>query len=137
MTQIHPQEPMSPLRARMLEDMRLRQLGRACQTNYVRGVKKFATFLGRSPETATAEDIRRFQLHQSETGVQPPTFNATVSALRFLFTVTLERPDLARRLTLVRAPKKLPVVMSPEEVTRLIECAPGPGLKYKTLFSIS
>ncbi len=137
MTQIHPQEPMSPLRARMLEDMRLRQLGRACQTNYVRGVKKFATFLGHSPETATAEDIRRFQLHQSETGVQPPTFNATVSALRFLFTVTLERPDLARRLTLVRAPKKLPVVMSPEEVTRLIECAPGPGLKYQTLFSIT
>jgi site-specific recombinase XerD len=121
----------------MLEDMRLRQLGRACQTNYVRAVKKFAAFLGRSPETATAEDIRRFQLHQSETGVQPPTFNATVSALRFLFTVTLDRPELARHLTTVRAPRRLPVVLSPEQVGRLIACAPGPGLKYKALFSVT
>ena len=137
MTRIQPQESMSPLRRRMLEDMRLRQLGRACQANYVRGVKKFAAFLRRSPETATAEDIRRFQLYQSEAGVQPPTFNATVSALRFVFTVTMDRPDLARHLTLVRAPKKLPVVMSPKEVTRLIECAPGPGLKYKVLFSVT
>ncbi len=137
MTQTISQEPMSPLRVRMLEDMRLRQLGRACQTNYVRAVKKFAAFLGRSPETATAEDIRRFQLHQSETGVQPPTFNATVSALRFLFTVTLDQPELARHLTTVRAPRKLPVVLSPEEVGRLIECAPGPGLKYKALFSVT
>lgn len=137
MTQTISQEPMSPLRVRMLEDMRLRQLGRACQNNYVRAVKKFAAFLGRSPETATAEDIRRFQLHQSETGVQPPTFNATVSALRFLFTVTLDRPELARHLTTVRAPRRLPVVLSPEEVGRLIACAPGPGLKYKALFSVT
>ena len=137
MTQTISQEPMSPLRARMLEDMRLRQLGRACQINYVRAVKKFAAFLGHSPETATAEDIRRFQLHQSETGVQPPTFNATVSGLRFLFNVTMNRPDLARHLSLVKAPRKLPVVLSPAEVARLIESAPGPGLKYKTLFSVT
>ena len=137
MTDTASTEKISPLRLRMLEDMRLRQLGRACQTNYVRAVKKFAAFLGRSPATATAEDIRRFQLHQSETGVQPPTFNGTVSALRFLFTVTMNRPDLSRHLTIVRAPRKLPAVMSPAEVGRLIECAPGPGLKYQALFSVT
>ncbi len=137
MTQTASQDKINPLRLRMLEDMRLRQLGRGCQTNYVRAVKKFAGFLERSPETATAEDIRRFQLHQSETGVQPPTFNGTVSALRFLFTVTMNRPDLSRHLTIVRAPRKLPVVMSPAEVGRLIECAPGPGLKYQVLFSVT
>lgn len=137
MTDTPTQEKISPLRLRMLEDMRLRQLGPACQANYVRAVKKFAAFLGRSPETETAEDIRRFQLHQSESGVQPPTFNATVSALRFLFITTLGRPDLARHLTIVRAPRKLPVVMSPEEVGRLIDCAPGPGPKYKALFSVT
>jgi len=137
MTDTLTPEKISPLRVRMLEDMRLRQLGRACQMNYVRAVKKFAAFLGRSPETATAEDVRRFQLHQSETGVQPPTFNGTVSALRFLFTTTMDRPDLARHLQIVRAPRKLPVVMSPEEVGRLIECAPGPGLKYQALFSVT
>jgi len=113
MTDTLTPERISPLRARMLEDTRLRQLGRVCQMNYVRAVKTFATFLGRSPETATAEDVRRFQLHQLETGVQPPTFNGTVSALRLLFTTTINRPDLARHLQIVRVPRKLPVVLSP------------------------
>jgi integrase len=91
----------------------------------------FAAFLGRSPDTAQAEDIRRFQVHQHESGVQPPTINCSVSALRFLFTVTLDRPDLSRRLVLARYPLKLPAVLSVEEVSRLLEAAPEP--KYKAI----
>ena len=93
---------VSPLRRRMLEDMAMRGLREETQRDYIRFVRSFAAFLSRSPETATAEDIRRFQVHQAESGVQPPTINGSVSALRFFFTVTLDRPDLSRRLVLVR-----------------------------------
>ena len=88
-------------------------------------MRTFAAFLGRSPDRATAEDLRRFQLHQTQMGLQPPGINSAVAALRFFFTVTLDRPDLARRLALVREPRKLPLVLSAEEVTRLLEAAPG------------
>ena len=123
------ERPISPLRRRMLEDMAMRGLREATQRDYIRFVGSFAAFLGRPPDTATAEDIRRFQVHQAESGVQPPTVNCSVSALRFLFTVTLDRPDLSRRFVLVRPPRKLPAVLSVEEVGRLLEAAPG--LKYK------
>ncbi len=121
--------PVSPLRRRMLEDMAMRGLREATQRDYLRFVSGFATFLGRAPDTASAEDIRRFQVHQTESGVQPPTINASVSALRFLFTVTLDRPDLSRRFILVRHPRRLPDVLSVEEVGRLLEAAPGPKHK--------
>lgn len=123
------QEAVSPLRQRMLQDMAIRGLREHTQHDYIRFVRSFASFLKRSPDTATAEDIRRFQAHQAESGVQPPTINSSVSALRFFFTVTLDRPDLSRRLVLVRHPRKLPDVLSVEEVGRLLEAAPG--LKYK------
>ena len=123
------QQPISPLRRRMLEDMAMRGLREETQRDYIRFVRSFTAFLGRSPETATAEDIRRFQVHQAESGVQPPTINCSVSALRFFFTVTLDRPDLSRRFVLVRHPRKLPTVLSVEEVGRLLEAAPG--LKHK------
>jgi site-specific recombinase XerD len=113
----------------MLEDMAMRGLREETQRDYIRFVRSFAAVLGRSPETATAEDIRRFQLHQVESGVQPPTINCSISALRFLFTVTLDRPDLSRRFVLARQPRKLPNVLSVEEVGLLLEAAPGP--KYK------
>jgi site-specific recombinase XerD len=113
----------------MLQDMAVRGLREHTQHDYIRFVRDFASFLGRPPDTATAEDIRRFQVHQAESGVQPPTVNCSVSALRFFFTVTLDRPDLSRRLVLVRHPCKLPDVLSVEEVGRLLEAAPG--LKYK------
>jgi len=119
----------SPLRQRMLEDMAMRGLREETQRDYVRFVRSFAAFLRRSPDTATAEDVRRFQVHQAESGMQPPTINSSVSALRFFFTVTLDRPDLSRRLVLVRYPRKLPNVLSVEEVGRLLKAAPGP--KYK------
>jgi integrase/recombinase XerD len=95
------------------------------QHEYIRFVRSFVAFLGRSPDTAQAEDIRRFQVQQRESRVQPPTINCSVSALRFFFTVTLDRPDLSRRLVLARYPRKLPKVLSVEEVGRLLEAAPG------------
>ena len=126
MSQLQASAVVSPLRRRMLDDMAMRGLREETQRDYIRFVRSFAAFLGRSPDTATAEDVRRFQIHQAETGVQPPTVNGSVSALRFLFTVTLDRPDLSRRLVLVRQPRKLPAVLSVEEVGRLLEAAPGP-----------
>ncbi|HEX3992619.1 MAG TPA: site-specific integrase [Acetobacteraceae bacterium] len=125
-----PAQPaVSPLRQRMLEDMTMRGLREDTQRDYIRIVRSFAAFLGRSPDTANAEDIRRFQIHQHENGAQPPTINCSVSALRFFFTITLDRPDLSRRLVLIRYPRKLPDVLSVEEVGRLLEAAPG--AKYK------
>ena len=98
------ERPVGALRQRMLEEMAMRGLRSDTQHDYVRVVRSFAAFLGQPPDTATAEDIRRFQVHQRESGVQPPTINCSVSALRFFFTVTLDRPDLSRRLVLVRLP---------------------------------
>jgi integrase/recombinase XerD len=125
------ERPVSALRQRMLEDMAMRGLRSHTQHDYIRFVRGFAAFLGRSPDTATPEDIRRFQVYQHESGVQPPTINSSVSALRFFFTVTLDRPDLSRRLVLARFPRKLPAVLSVEEVGQLLEAAPG--LKYKAI----
>ena len=125
--------PVSALRARMIEDMSVRGFTEKTRNDYVRNVRAFAAFIGRSPDTATAEDLRRFQLHQAQTGVQPPSINSAVAALRFFFAVTLDRPDLARRLTIVREPRRLPAVLSIEEVTLLLQAAPGP--KYKAAFA--
>jgi len=125
--------PVSALRARMIEDMSVRGFTEKTRNDYVRNVRAFAAFIGRSPDTATAEDLRRFQLHQAQTGVQPPSINSAVAALRFFLTVTLDRPDLARRLTIVREPRRLPAVLSIEEVTLLLQAAPGP--KYKAAFA--
>src|SRR5712691_10552748 len=87
------EKPISPLRQRMLEDMSVRRFTPDTQREYVRAVKRLAAFLGRTPDTATAEDLRAFQLHLTQTGVRPPTVNATVTALRFFFKVTLDQPD--------------------------------------------
>ncbi|PSS59373.1 integrase, partial [Ensifer sp. NM-2] len=86
-------------------------------------------FIGRSPDMATAEDLRRFQLHQTRVGMQAASINSSVSALRFFFTVTIDRPDLSRRLTVIHQPRRLPLVLSVAEVVRLLDAAPGP--KYK------
>src|ERR1700726_4434635 len=129
MTSQSSNRPVSPLRARMIEDMSVRGFSEKTHSDYIRSVRAFAAFIGRSPDTATAEDLRRFQLHQTQTGMQPPSINNSVSALRFFFTATLDRPDLARRLTIVREPRRLPAVLSVEEVTLLLQAAPG--AKYK------
>src|SRR5471032_2095884 len=133
MTVSSVERPVSALRQRMLEDMAMGGLLSDTQRNYMSFVRDFAAFLGRAPDTATAEDVRRFQVHQRESGVQPPTINCSVSALRFFFAMTLDRPDLSRRLVLARYPRKLPAVLSVDEVGRLLEAAPGP--KYKAIRS--
>ena len=107
---------ISPLRQRLIDDMNMRRFSPETQRNYIRDVGRLATFLGRSPDTATAEDLRRFQVDQREAGVPVPTMNSIVSALRFFFTQTLDRPDLARRLVRVTHLRKVPVVLSTDEV---------------------
>ena len=104
--------PISPLRQRMQHDMLMRGLGSHTRQDYVRHVRCFAAFVGRSPDTATPDDIRRFQLDQHEKGVGPATINGAVSALRFLFLVTLQRRDLSRALVITRYHRKLPDVLS-------------------------
>src|SRR6202163_3468708 len=126
MTSTPSPRPVSALRARMIEDMMVRGFTEETHRNYIREVRAFAAFIRRPPDTATAEDLRRFQLHQTQSGMQPPSVNSAVSALRFFFTVTLDRPDLARRLTVVRQPRRLPAVLSVEEVALLLQAAPGP-----------
>jgi site-specific recombinase XerD len=111
---------VSPLRQRLIDDMNMRRFSPETQRNYLRDVGRFATFVGRSPDRATAEDLRRFQIEQGEAGMPAPTMNSIVSALRFFFTHTLDRPDLARKLVRVRHPRKLPVVLSRDEVARLL-----------------
>ena len=98
-------------------------------------VKNFATFLGRSPDTAKSEDVRGFRLHLASSGAGAPKINATVSALRFFFNVTLDRPDLAKHLAFMHEPRKVPVVLSPEEVARFLEAAPS--VKYKAALSVA
>ena len=97
--------------------------------------RTFAAFLGRSPDTATREDLRRFQLHMAQHQISAGSINAAMAALRFFFTVTLERPDLVHPLRTVNEPRKAPVVLSQEEVARLLEAAPG--LKYKAALSVA
>src|SRR5215204_3592302 len=123
---------VSALRERMIEDMSVRGFSEKTRSDYIRNVRAFAAFIARSPDTATAEDLRRFQLHQTQSGMQPPSINSAVSALRFFFTVTLDRPDLARRLPVVPYPRRIPTVLSVEEVTLLLQAASAP--KYKAAF---
>jgi integrase/recombinase XerD len=123
------EKPISPLRRRMIEDMTVRNFVEKTRNDYIRNVCTFTAFLRRSPDTATAEDLRRFQLHQTQTGVRPPTINGSVAALRFFFSVTLDRPELGRHLIFVREPRKIPAILSLEEVGWLLQAAPGP--KYQ------
>jgi site-specific recombinase XerD len=128
-------EAKSPLRRRMIEDMTIRKLAPKTQQGYIRAIRNFAAFLGRSPETASFEDIRRFQLHLAASGADTPTLNHTVSALRFLFRVTLKRYAIVEHTTFIHEPRKLPVVLSAEEMARLLNAAPG--LKYKAALSVA
>jgi site-specific recombinase XerD len=100
-------QTVSPLRQRMIEDMRMRKLMPRTREAYIRAVRKFTKFLGRSPDTATDEDLRRFQLHLIDQGTSPITLNATIVGLNFLFTVTLGRPEAMAKMQSVRVPQKL------------------------------
>jgi integrase/recombinase XerD len=126
---------ISPLRQRLIDDMAIRRLGPKTQHEYIRRVKGFADFLGRFPAKATAEDVHRYQLRLASIGATVSTVNATASALRFFFKVTLKRSDLADEVVSVREPRRLPVVLSPEEVGRLL--AATTNLKQKAALSLT
>jgi len=126
---------ISPLRQRMIEDMNARQLSAGTQRGHVRSCKRFAAFLERSPDTAASEDIRRFQLLLAEAGVSIGNRNRIMTGLRFLFRVTLRRPDLAGEIYHIREPQKIPLVMSADETRRLLAVAPN--LKVRVLLSLA
>ena len=127
-------EAISPLRRRMIEDMTVRGFTAATQRSYITALRNFTVFLGRSPDAAEAEDLRCFQLHLRVSGTSATSMNAAVSALRFFFGVTLGRNSANTGLTTVREPRKVPVVLSPSEVARLLDAAPG--LKYRAALSV-
>jgi integrase/recombinase XerD len=127
--------PTTNLRERMIEDMKLHRLSRATQRNYLRDVSRFATWLGRPPDTATDEDLRRYQIEQSETGLGAPAMNTAVSALRFFYTRTLDRQDLTRKLHRVKHARALPTVLSREEVTRMLDATTS--LKHQAILSVA
>jgi len=131
----HTAQPISPLRQRMIEDMTLRKLAPKTQNGYIRWVKRLAAFLKRSPATATAEDLRRFQLELVERGVSRGSVNAAVTALHFFFDVTLGRGEVMAKMSHVHQPRKLPTVLGREEVERLLAAAPG--RKYKAALSVA
>src|SRR5471030_2503141 len=135
MNDLSPATAISPLRQRLIDDMNVRRFSRETQRNYIRDVGRFATFLGRSPDTATADDIRRFQIEQRDLGVPTPTMNSIVSALRFFFTHTIDRPDLARKLIRVAHPRNIPVVLSRDEVARLLNATTC--LKHQAVLSVA
>ncbi|WP_162652898.1 tyrosine-type recombinase/integrase [Lentilitoribacter sp. Alg239-R112] len=126
---------VTPLRQRMVEDMCLRSFVEKTQTDYLRCVEQLAVFLGRSLDRANHEDLRSYHLHMTKNDSSPTKINATMSALRFLFVTVLDRGDAIKVLPFVRQPRKLPLVLSPDEVVRFLDAAPN--LKYKAALSIA
>lgn len=130
----HP-TPMTPLRARMIADMTARTLGPASQTSHLRACKRFAAWLGRSPDTATADDVKHFQLHLMETGTSICTRNQTMTGVKFLFRVTLRRHDLVAEVFSLKEPVKIPLVLSRNEIKRILLMAPS--LKARVMLSLA
>lgn len=126
---------VSPLRQRMLDDMRMRKFGDKTQSDYQRAVRNFAKYLGRSPDAATVEDLRRYQLHLVDHGISPASLNAAISGLKFFFDVTLDRGEVMAKMQPVHLPRKLPVILSREEVGRLIAAAGN--LKHQTALALA
>jgi len=131
------EDKITPLRERMMEDMRIRGMGDKAQKSHIRAIKDFAKFLKRSPDTATPDDLRSYQLHMSDTGVTPSTFNTRIVALRFFFGMTCGREEMKRFMQFRTQARKLPIVFSVEEVSDILMATPGPGLKYRAALSIS
>lgn len=128
-------QAVSPLRQRFLDDMRMRKLSPKTQSAYLRAVIQLNVWLGRSPDTASAEDLRRYQLHLVDRGISPISLNAAITGLKFFFETTIDRAELMNKMQPVHVPHKLPVVLSQDEVARLIAAAGN--LKYKTALSIA
>jgi integrase/recombinase XerD len=130
------QEKVSPLRARMMEDMRIRGMQETSQKAHIRALKDFTAFLGRSPDTASPEELRAYQLHMTDSDVTPSVYNARITALRFFFGMTCDREDMKKYMQFRTEPRKLPIVLSIEEVSAILAAAPGPGMKYRAALSI-
>jgi integrase/recombinase XerD len=126
---------ITPLRRRMIDDMRMRKLSDKTQRHYIRAVRQFSGFLGRSPDSASVEDLRRYQLHLVDRGISPISLNAAITGLKFFFEVTLDHGELMYKMQPVRLPRTLPVVLSREEVARLIAAAGN--LKHQTALSVA
>ena len=131
------EERTTPLRQRMVEDMRIRGMGEKAQKSHIRAIKDFARFLNRSPDTATPEELRAYQLYMTDAGVTPSTFNTRIVALRFFFGMTCGREEMKRFMQFRPEPRRLPAVFSVEEVSDILMAAPGPGLKYRAALSIA
>src|SRR3954451_6961573 len=125
---------VTPLRQRMIEDMKARKLCAGTQRGHIRSCRRFAAFLERSPDAATVEDLRRFQLHLAETGVSICSRNRIMTGVRFLLRVTLRRLDLSAEIYHLREPQKIPLVMSQDETRRLLAVAGS--LKARLLLSL-
>src|SRR5215813_2328688 len=121
---------LSPLRRRMIEDMTVRNLSPATQRSYIHAVAKFSQYFGRSPDRLNVEDVRTYQVQLVARGISWPALNQIVCALRFFYGVTLGRSDLPERIPYAREPRKLPLVLSADEVVRFLEAVPG--LKSRT-----
>jgi integrase/recombinase XerD len=130
------QEKVSPLRARMMEDMRIRGMQETSQKAHIRALKDFTAFLGRSPDTASPEEFRAYQLHMTDSDVTPSVYNARITALRFFFGMTCDREGMKKYMQFRTEPRKLPIVLSIEEVSAILAAAPGPGMKYRAALSI-
>jgi integrase/recombinase XerD len=127
--------PISPLRQRMIDDMTARHFTEKSQKDYIRCVKNLAAFIGRSPDAATLDDLQRFRLHLTGSSLGASSVNTTMQALRFFFSVTLDKPGLLKALFRVQVPQKLPVVLTQEEVARLLDGASG--VKHKAALSVA
>ena len=128
-------DAVTPLRQRMIEDMNARKLGSHSQRSHIHSCRRFAAFLKRSPDTAAPDDVRRFQLHLAETGMSICNRNRIMTGVKFLFRVTLRRPDLVAEIYHLREPQKIPLVMSQDETRRLLAVASS--LKVRVLLSVA
>ena len=126
---------ISPLRQRMIEDMRMRKFGEKTQSQYLRAVRQFAKYLGRAPDTASVEELRNYQLYLVDNGTSPASLNSAICGLKFFFSITLDRPEAMAKMKPVHLPRKLPEILSPDEVKRLIAAAGY--LKHQTALALA
>ena len=129
----HSNQTISPLRQRMIDDMVLRKLKPRTQEAHIRAVKRLPSFLKRPPDTATADDLRRFQLGMATNGASSHTINVTVTGLRFFFETTMENHEVMRKMSTIREPRRLPTILSADEVKRLLDATTS--LKYRAALS--
>ena len=125
----------SLLRQRMIDDLRMRKYADKTQTDYIRAVRNFASYLHRSPDTATAEDLRNYQLYLIDQGISPASLNVAITGLKFFFDITVGDTERIGKMQPVQVPRKLPVILSREEVRRLI--AASNNLKHQTALAVA